>query len=363
MATRTVPTRAPRRSVLVGAFVAVVVVAVIGVIAARSQSPTVPASGIPAPIQVPTEPATLTPHTEGDVTTWTMPDALVGLRDVEVGADGRVWLTEQNTAQIASLDGDRLSTYQLNASFPDAGAFAFAPASDGSLWFTGYPGGTLGRVLPDGRANLFGSRGEAATTLGIVQGPDGAMWTTDPNLGEVVRIGEDGSVRPTLISEDGGQTRRPGFIAPGSDGALWFTIPDTDEIGRITTGDAPDVTRYRVPGGGVPRDIVAAPDGTLWASLEDRTALVRIDPAQAQVEVVPLRGRMPTPGLDDLALAPDGTIWVTTPSSTVLHVGTDGRVLGRVTIPGASYADGVTVAPDGAVWVAARDDVLAKIQP
>jgi len=80
--------------------------------------------------------------------------------------------------------------------------------------------------------------------------------------------------------------------------------------------------------------------------------------------LVPLRGdTLPTAGLNDLALASDGTLWVTTPSSTVLHVDTDGRIIGETKIPGALYADGITVAPDGSVWVAARNDLIAKIVP
>ena len=63
------------------------------------------------------------------------------------------------------------------------------------------------------------------------------MWATDPNLGAIVRIGADGTVTPILVSADGGQTQRPGFIVPGTDGqAMWFTIPDTSQVAKVSTG-------------------------------------------------------------------------------------------------------------------------------
>jgi virginiamycin B lyase len=218
--------------------------------------------------------------------------------------------------------------------------------------------------MPDRTVNLFEARGDGATTLGIAQGPDGTMWATDPNLGAVVKIGTDGSLTPVPVSQNGGQTQRPGFIVDGGDGNMWFTIPDTSQVASVPATGETTVTRFRVPGNVTPRNIVSAGDGTLWVSLEDRAALAHLDEATGHVTIVPLRGdTLPTAGLNDLALASDGTLWVTTPSSTVLHVDTDGRIIGETKIPGALYADGITVAPDGSVWVAARNDLIAKIVP
>ncbi len=105
-----------------------------------------------------------------------------------------------------------------------------------------------------------------------------------------------------------------------------------------------------------------AGDGTLWVSLEDRAALAHVDESTGHVTIVPLHdGVVPTSGLNGLALASDGTLWITTPSATVLHVDSHGRILDEAKIAGALYADGITVAPDGSVWVAARNDLIAKI--
>jgi streptogramin lyase len=248
--------------------------------------------------------------------------------------------------------------------FPDAGAFGLGWGPGDALWFTGYPGGTLGRVMPDRTINLFQARFDGATTLGIAQGPDGSMWATDPNLGSLVRIGADGSLTPVVVSKDGGQTQRPGFVVDGGDGNMWFTIPDTSQVASVPATGAPTVTKYTVPGHVTPRNIVTGAGGTLWVSLEDRPALARVDEATGHVTIVPLRGQVPTSGLNDLALAEDGTLWVTTPSETVLHVEpSTGRILDEVKIPGALYADGLTVAPDDSVWVAARDDLIVRIAP
>ena len=115
------------------------------------------AQALPSPISVPTKIATITPVRHGKVTTWEVPDHLVGLRSIVVGTDGRVWVTEQNRAQVDSLVGNDLTRYEVEKPFPDAGVFAFGWGPDDALWFTGYPGGTLGRVFPDGSVNLFAS--------------------------------------------------------------------------------------------------------------------------------------------------------------------------------------------------------------
>jgi virginiamycin B lyase len=319
---------------------------------------------IAASVQVPTTTSTLKPVRTGRVTTWQIPEALVGLRGVAVAPDGTVWVTEQNRGGVDALQGNQLTRYDVEKTFSGVGAFSFGWGPGDALWFTGYPGGTLGRVMPDRTINLFQPRGDGATTLGIAQGPDGTMWSTDPNLGAVVKIGTNGSLTPVLVSHDGRQTQRPGFIVDGGDGNMWFTIPDTNQVASVpATGDT-TVTRYRVPGNVTPRNIVNAGDGTLWVSLEDRAALAHVDESTGHVTIVALHGAVaPTSGLNDLALAPDGTLWITTPSATVLHVDTSGRILDEVKIPGALYADGITVALDGSVWVAARNDLIARIAP
>ena len=350
------------------ALALIAIAAIVGIVILRNGSGSTtsapPAQAIASPAPVPTKQTTITPVHHGAVTTWQVPEALVGLRSIAVGPDGRVWVTEQNRGQVDSLEGNQLTRYQIPTLSTDAGAFAFGWGPGGALWFTGYPGGTLGRVFPDGSVNLFASRGDAATTLGITQGPDETMWTTDPNLGAVVKVGPDGTITPIEVSSNGGQTQRPGFIAPGTDGKfMWFTIPDTSQVAKVSTGSDATITRYEVPGHVTPRNIVSTGDGMFWVSLEDETALAHVDESTGKVSIVPIQGKLPVSGFNDLALAKDGSLWLTSESNMVLHVSPDGRILGEVHIPGAAYADGITIAPDGAIWVAARDDLITRIQP
>src|SRR5262245_35222026 len=102
------------------------VAAIVGILVIRNGSgtttPPAPAQAIASPAPVPTKQATITPKHHGPVTTWQIPEALVGLRSIAVGPDGRVWLTEQNRGQVDSLDGNELTRYEVPKLSTDAGA-------------------------------------------------------------------------------------------------------------------------------------------------------------------------------------------------------------------------------------------------
>src|SRR5262245_28467356 len=112
----------------------IAIAAIVGIVLVRQgsgDSAAPPVQALPAPVVVPTKTANVTPVRHGRVTTWQIPESLVGLRSVAVDPQGVVWLTEQNRAQVDSLDGNRLTRYEVGKIFPDAGAFGFGWGPDG----------------------------------------------------------------------------------------------------------------------------------------------------------------------------------------------------------------------------------------
>src|SRR5262249_58688590 len=131
------------------------------------------------------------------------------------------------------------SRYQLPAAFTDPATFKMAAGPDGQVWFTGYPGAGIGRIMPDGTANYFNQISEQSrTAVGIGSAVDGSMWITDPVGGALVKIvpTTPASVTRFAITAPSGSTKdpQPYAIASGSDGAMWFTDPSTNGIGRAT---------------------------------------------------------------------------------------------------------------------------------
>ncbi len=182
---------------------------------------------------------------------WLLPVPLAGPRDVAVAPAGTVWITEQNKGAVdAFLDG-KLLRYEVDAKFPSSGAFALSAGPSDSMWFTGYPNGNIGRMLPDGTVNSFSAVADTSETVAAAQALDGSMWMTDVNLGVVVRIDAQGRVAafavppPTSVQEQVG----PYDIARAADGTMWFTDPRTRSLGTISAGgrDAhdPRVPRHR----------------------------------------------------------------------------------------------------------------------
>jgi streptogramin lyase len=155
-------------------------------------------------------------------------------------------------------------------------------------------------------------------------------------------------------------------ITAGPDGNVWFSDPDAGNVGRITPSG--QVTEFTPPFHSA-GDIVAGPDGNLWLSMTGTTvagSLARITPA-GQFTTFPLPDAFTT--VVALTAGPDGNVWFTE------NIYPTGEKVGRIaptgqitefTIPvplGVSgSAGGITTGPDGNIWFT-HDGILAMITP
>jgi virginiamycin B lyase len=356
--------RAYGRAAAVGAVAsAAILVAVLlsALLAARDHPEHAAAAPFPAPQAVPITVDRLQRLVGGGVIGWRLPVPYAGPRDVAVTASA-VWITEQNKGAVDAFGNGKLIRYEVDAKFPNSGAFALTPGPSGSVWFTGYPNGNIGRLLADGTVNSFSPRVDTAETVAAVEDQNGSMWVTDVNLGVVVRIDQQGHVSPFTVPPP---TSTPELVGPydiaaTTDGALWFTDPRTRSIGKITGSDGtPLIVEHRVRHGSVPRSIAAGPDGSLWVTLP-KTGIGRVDPSGSLQTVAVRTGNV---DINNLAIAKDGTVWLTTSGRSILHVRPDGSLIRRFVMPGGAVgADGIAIAPGGTVWAAATDaNLLVEI--
>jgi virginiamycin B lyase len=216
-----------------------------------------------------------------------------------------------------------------------SGPIGIVTGPDGAMWFTEYTGAKIGRITTAGVITEFALPAGISSPLNIAVGADGALWFTIPQ--RVGRISTAG-VATTFSANTTGFS--PTDIKAGPDGAMWFT-ETAGRIGRITTSGT--ITEFPIPVGTSTGTLALGSDGALWFT----------QPGYSQI------GRITTTGVvtsykvsedaAEITAGPDGALWFTENGG--------GGGIGRLTTAGvltefaaSSDAQGITSGPDGAMW-------------
>src|SRR5205085_2349959 len=113
-------------------------------------------------------------------------------------------------------------------------------------------------------------------------------------------------------------------------------------------------------GDAVPFGVAVAADGTVWATLQNADALMRIAPnGDTAIVDVPVRQA----GLSDIAVAADGTVWLLAAGANKI-VRYAGGAFDQFNVPTPNAGlTALAVAPDGAAWFAAlRAHRIGRVQ-
>jgi virginiamycin B lyase len=214
---------------------------------------------------------------------------------------------------------------------------------DGALWFTDPGNDVIGRITIDGRLTEFPVGAEVST--GITTGPDGALWfTLEQSEGGIGQITTSGAV--TLFNDSGGSF--PQEITVGPDGALWFT-ESNGLVGRMTTGGK--VRHYTVGAqNAMLTGIVGGPDGALWL-----TQFIVGSHDSNQVIRLTTHGKTTTytvgSGPDHICVGPDGALWFTEAGARAIgRLSTNGRFSTFSVKSAIVQPAGIAAGPDGALW-------------
>ncbi len=163
--------------------------------------------------------------------------------------------------------------------------------------------------------SVFPSHDTSGIYLGIVAGPDGAMWLTDYGTG-LVRIDASGKREIVPLTFRRGNTNHrflPAAIALGTDGSFYLTgcvdVSSNCSLVAIapTTGS---LAVYPTPSGDSPRfgGIGPGPDGNVWFAEPGHIA--KISPAGAIVEYSYPSGEQ-TNSFSGVATGSDAHVWFT----------------------------------------------------
>ena len=309
-----------------------------------------------------------------------------GPREVTSGPDANIWLTEgDNPNQIVRVNPSTGARTVFPLANPDSGLSGITTGPDGNLWFTERWTSKIGRITPAGVITEFavpaqpnpyytatssggtptGTKSGSgtgsgtgstpstipATPWGIVAGPGGALWFSDPGtdrigVATVLGVATEPYLAPTAPSGSG-----PIGLTVGGDGNVWFTDYSASRIGvvNVTTNTVSD---YATPDAGAnPYGITTAPDGSLWVAEYNAKRLVHLATAT------------PTTALADLATAGEPTEVVVSPDANLWY--SDYTGMHRMTpagseldfpSPGTAAAGlGITIGADHRVWMAEYD--------
>ncbi len=251
---------------------------------------------------------------------------------------GSIWVANLDDQTVSRVDPGSLRTLRvLSLLAPPTGMAAGA----GAVWVA-ESDPTASSVSVSAIDPQFDSLRLAKRFGNVVPGGPGAVATQGssvwvaPSSGELTRFNSvTGQVAQPLDPNAG-----PTAIAVGGDGAIWLTDNEADNVVRVDPTGL--VTPIAVGNGPIG---IAVGEGAVWVadSLDDK--VVRIDPTSQSVTMTIRVGRSPT----GVAIGA-GSVWVANSGDgtvTRIDPGTD-RVVATIALGGSPQA--ITVA-DGRVWV------------
>lgn len=224
-----------------------------------------------------------------------------GTYDLTVGSDGKLWFTNPYTSPntVGSLT---TSGKVVQYSVPSGGLTeSIAADAGGNLWYTAFGANPdIVRIDTSGATVATYSTPNASATK-LAPGRRDSMWFDEAgNRSLVGRVNTLGVMHEHKI---GGPAYIPGGMAFGPDDRMW--IADCTYAAAATPSFV--VTLYPLPNtNSCIYDIIAGPDGNMWATDGERGEIVRISTAGAMMEYP-----VPTPSMIPfgITVGPDGNIW------------------------------------------------------
>ncbi|HEX3895544.1 MAG TPA: hypothetical protein VHW73_04980, partial [Rudaea sp.] len=186
------------------------------------------------------------------------------IEPITSGSDNRLYFVDAHGNIGAITTAGVTSDYSIPTSNAEVSAIASGP--DANIWFAEFSGNSIGRMTVSGSFAEFPLPIAQSQPSAITTGPDGNLWFIEnrcpaceidaPDSIQVIgRITPSGTITEFEVPSTKGKaffdTR--GGIVTGPDGALWFTEPVNNRIGRISTSGTISEFDMPAPDGAVPR--------------------------------------------------------------------------------------------------------------
>jgi streptogramin lyase len=278
------------------------------------------------------------------------------------GADGDVWYT--TGGRVARITTAGVITGIADPETPIVGASRIAAGPGNNMWFRSDDG--IGYIEDDNSVTLF-PIDSLSSQGGLVAGPDGNVWATDPQGSQIFRVTPTGTVESFTTSRSVGAN-----LTVAGDNKIWFGVGTSDSLGsalgRIDAfGEVP--TYFPLPAGVGPSWMTTGADGRIWfvASRNGEEPVLGIATTAGVVSTIDVPGvGLGWPFNSVPTLGPEGNIWITdSERNGLLRVTPAGEITpvfdpdGELDLP-----IGITTGSDGALWFgSALNNRVARLDP
>jgi streptogramin lyase len=253
---------------------------------------------------------------------------------------------EAHGSPVRALAQRILQVHEFPVPTPNSRPYQIVAGPDGNLWFTQSDAGQIGKITPSGQITEYKIRAGSGP-YGITVGPDGNIWFTERFANMIAKFSTSGQ----LLAEYPIPTARsqPWGITTGPDGALWFTEEDVDQIGRITVNGL--VTEYPTQNCCFPTFITTGADGRFTEELPGQIGAMSTD---GSVEYfTPPTAQL----LYGITRAPDGMVWFTALAgdNKLGKIDASGQIT-EFPVPSENTGiAGVAIGSDGNIWFTQND--------
>jgi virginiamycin B lyase len=271
--------------------------------------------------------------------------------DIAVGKGKTLWIGDACTGIVKVTGSGAATVYTYNN--PPSGCsdpISLTPGIGGDVWFVDPYLDSVGSISAQGKISWYPLPYVASCNIypsvpnGIVEGPDGAMWFTTQDGGDILcsgyyasaigRITANGQMTLYYTSpQDTVHGYSPkGYITVGAGDEMYFPTDDPNNhlvVGSITTGGAIGFSgEVSCPGSVLctpdTDGIVEGPDGNIWLTDDYDQVIIRYSGGSEGFSVFAVPDGQSPRRITD---GPDGAMWFTTTATTPL-------VLGRISTGG-----------------------------
>jgi virginiamycin B lyase len=224
---------------------------------------------------------------------------------------------------------------------PQDAPIAIAAGTDGSIWFTIDQSDAIGR-LRNGHVERLPTSSRNNEPLGLAVAADGSAWYTDLAARAIAHVNEAGKIERFVLDTP---ITRLGRLAIAPDNSVWFADPTGYGMTRLKDGA---FSRYQIESArGGPYGVAVAPDGAIWATLQNGNQLLQIaaDGAGKTFEI-PRNGAVPT----DIAVGSGGSVWFLQFRTNRIGRFKDGQFWDVEADLENAGLSGIAVAPNDDVW-------------